>query len=107
MFLIRNFIIILCWLSYLINSGFFSPEEPSLFQPIFDALTHENDYYMLLADYADYVLCQKHVDDLYRRPEEWTRKAILNVANMGKFSSDRTILEYATEIWDLKPVERK
>jgi len=91
----------------MINSGFFSPEEPSLFQPIFDALTHENDYYMLLADYADYVLCQKHVDDLYRRPEEWTRKAILNVANMGKFSSDRTILEYATEIWDLKPVERK
>lgn len=91
----------------MISSGFFSPEKPSLFQPIFNSLTHENDYYMLLADYADYALCQKHVDDLYRRPEEWTRKAIINVANMGKFSSDRTIREYAAEIWDLKPVERK
>jgi starch phosphorylase len=91
----------------MINSGYFSPEEPNLFSPIFDNLTQNNDYYMLLADYADYVLCQKKVEELYRQPEEWTRKAILNVANMGKFSSDRTINEYAQEIWDLKPVERQ
>ncbi len=62
---------------------------------------------MLLADYADYILCQQRVDELYCQPEEWTRKAILNVANMGKFSSDRTIREYAEEIWDVKPVRRK
>ncbi|HEC84265.1 MAG TPA: glycogen/starch/alpha-glucan phosphorylase [Thioploca sp.] len=88
----------------MISSGYFSPEEPSLFQPIINILTEGNDHYMLLADYADYLLCQKHVDEIYRRPEEWTRKTILNVANMGKFSSDRTISEYAVEIWDAKPV---
>jgi starch phosphorylase len=89
----------------MISSGYFSPEEPSLFQPIIDALTHGN--FMVLADYADYMLCQKRVDELYQQPEEWTRQAILNVANMGKFSSDRTIREYAAEIWDVKPVEHQ
>lgn len=88
----------------MISSGYFLPEEPAIFQPIVDVLTHHNDYFMLLADYADYVLCQARVEELYRQPEEWTRKAILNVANMGKFSSDRTIHEYAEEIWNVKPI---
>ncbi len=83
----------------MIKIGYFSQEEPSLFHPIIEALN--NDYFMVLADYADYVLCQKHVETLYKKPEKWTHKAILNVANMGKFSSDRSIQEYAKEIWEL------
>ena len=59
---------------------------------------------MLLADYASYISAQDRVAELYADPQEWTRKAILNVANMGKFSSDRTIREYAKEIWDVNPV---
>jgi starch phosphorylase len=86
----------------MISSGYFSRNEPLLFQPIIDSLTKSNDYFLVLADYADYILCQQRVDALYRQPKEWTRKAILNVANMGKFSSDRTIKEYAEEIWDVK-----
>ena len=75
-----------------------------VFQPIFDTLTHNGDHYMLLADYADYINCQNHVDEVYRNQDEWNRRAILNVANMGKFSSDRTITEYANEIWEIKPI---
>ncbi len=89
----------------MISSGYFSQDEPSLFQPIVDTLTHDNDYFMVLADYADYILCQNRVDELYRQPDKWTRKAILNVANMGNFSSDRTISEYAEEIWEVRQVE--
>ncbi len=57
---------------------------------------------MLLADYASYVACQERVDALYQQPDEWDRRAILNVAGMGKFSSDRTILEYAERIWGVR-----
>ncbi len=88
----------------MIGSGFFSPGEPSLYAPIIDALTHGGDRYLLLADYASYIAAQDHVAELYADPQEWTRKAILNVANMGKFSSDRTIREYAKEIWEVNPV---
>lgn len=88
----------------MIKTGYFSLEEPARFQEIIDALTTHNDYFMLLADYEDYINCQQRVEALYKEPEEWTRKAILNVANMGKFSSDRTIREYAEEIWEVKPV---
>jgi starch phosphorylase len=88
----------------MISSGYFLPNEPSIFQSIVDALTYDNDNFMLLADYEDYIKCQQRVDDLYKNQQEWTRKTILNVANMGKFSSDRTIKEYADEIWGLKPV---
>jgi starch phosphorylase len=59
----------------------------------------------LLADYGSYVDCQKRVDKTYGRPAEWAKKSILNVANMGKFSTDRTIKEYADEIWGLKAVK--
>ncbi len=89
----------------MIGSGYFSPDEPDLFKPIINALTHSGDHYLLLADYASYISAQERVAELYADPHEWTRKAILNVAHMGKFSSDRTIREYAEEIWDVKPVK--
>lgn len=88
----------------MIASGYFSPAEPGRYQPLVDVLTHGGDHYLLLADYASYIACQEQVDAVYRQPQLWTRKAILNVANMGKFSSDRTIKEYAEQIWGVKPV---
>ncbi|MBN8748565.1 Maltodextrin phosphorylase [Xylophilus ampelinus] len=87
-----------------IQSGVFSPGEPNRYQGIFDALVNWGDHYLLLADYASYVETQGQVDALYRDPDAWTRKAILNVAGMGAFSSDRTIAEYAHDIWHTKPV---
>jgi starch phosphorylase len=88
-----------------IRSGYFSPAEDGIFNPLIDSLLY-NDRYLLLADFEDYVRAQKEVSDLYRdNQKEWTRRAILNVARMGKFSSDRTISQYANEIWNLKPVE--
>ncbi len=90
----------------MISSGYFSPDAPDRFRPIFDALT-VSDSYMLLADYESYLACQDRVDALYRDQEEWARRAILNVAGMGKFSSDRTIREYAGKIWDVKPLSGK
>ncbi|MFZ5594993.1 MAG: glycogen/starch/alpha-glucan phosphorylase [Pseudomonadota bacterium] len=89
----------------MIGTGYFSPNEPALYQPVIDALTHHGDHYLLLADYASYIACQERVAELYADPQEWTRKAILNVAHMGKFSSDRTIREYAEEIWQVNPVK--
>jgi glycogen phosphorylase len=87
-----------------IGSGFFSPEEPDRFRPIVDTLLHHGDRYMVLADFASYLAAQGDVDALWRdRPEAWTRKAILNVAGMGMFSSDRTVRGYAEEIWRVHP----
>jgi starch phosphorylase len=88
----------------MINGGYFSPDDPTRFRPIFNSLTGQQDRYLLLADYASYIACQEQVDAVYRDPEEWSRRAILNVAGMGKFSSDRTIGEYAGRIWDVKPM---
>jgi starch phosphorylase len=88
----------------MIRTGYFSPDQVNLFEPLVNSLTDGGDRYLLLADYADYIACQQKVDELYHNREEWTRKAILNVANMGKFSSDRTINEYAKEIWQVEPV---
>jgi len=62
------------------------------------------DHYLLLADYASYVATQDRVDTLYRNADEWTRRSVLNIAGMGLFSSDRTIAEYAHEIWHTRPV---
>ncbi|MBF0167394.1 MAG: glycogen/starch/alpha-glucan phosphorylase [Alphaproteobacteria bacterium] len=87
-----------------ISSGFFSPDQPDRFRPIFDALTHGGDFYMLLADFAAYREAQEKVDALYLNSDEWTRKAILNVARMGKFSADRTVSEYAEHIWNISPM---
>ncbi|MFL6414522.1 MAG: glycogen/starch/alpha-glucan phosphorylase, partial [Bryobacteraceae bacterium] len=66
-------------------------------------LLTRGDFYMHLADLTSYVDADKHLTDLYGHPDEWARKAILNVASSGKFSSDRTIAEYATDIWKLEP----
>lgn len=82
-----------------IREGFFSPEDPGLFQPIINALLHEGDYFMVLADFADYVKKQEEVSALFKDEKEWNRKAILNTARVGKFSSDRTIRDYYEEIW--------
>jgi glycogen phosphorylase len=87
----------------LLGSGFFTPEEPRLFQPIMDSLLRE-DRYLVLADYAAYADCQRHVGAAFLDRDRWARMALLNVARMGKFSADRTILEYASGIWDAKPV---
>ncbi|MEK7992078.1 MAG: glycogen/starch/alpha-glucan phosphorylase [Thiotrichaceae bacterium] len=89
----------------MISTGYFSPDEPERFKPITDALTEHGDRYMLLADYADYIGCQQSIEAMYRQPEEWTKRAILNVARMGKFSSDRTIKEYAEQIWQVSPIK--
>jgi len=83
-----------------IADNVFCPNEPSLFQPLLDRLLfHEADRYMVLADYAAYVECQQRVSRAYEDWGLWTRMSILNTANMGKFSSDRTISEYAKQIW--------
>ena len=87
-----------------IGSGHFSPEEPGRFQPIVQSLLEQGDRYMLLADYAEYVLAQERVDALYADPRAWTRTAILNISAMGPFSSDRAIGEYAKNIWNAKPI---
>jgi starch phosphorylase len=88
----------------MIRDDVFCPEEPGLFRPIVDSLLWGGDPYFLLADYASYVSCQDRVAQTYRDPAAWTRMSILNVAGMGKFSSDRTIRQYAEEIWQVTPV---
>ncbi len=88
----------------MIAEGAFSPRDNARYRPLYDALVHGGDKYLLLADYAPYIECQARVEALYRQPEAWAEKAILNVARMGKFSSDRTIREYAAEIWRTDPV---
>jgi starch phosphorylase len=88
----------------MIGNGSFSPGEPHLFRPIVDTLMGL-DNYLLLADYASYIASQDEVDRLYLQPNEWARTSILNTAGMGKFSSDRTISEYASEIWGIKPMK--
>ena len=84
-----------------IDGGFFSPNERKRYHDIFNSLVNYGDHYLLLADYADYVATQNRVDALYRKPDEWMRKAILNVAGMSTFSSDRTIRDYATDTWNM------
>ncbi len=86
-----------------IREGFFNLEQPELYRPIWDDLLMQGDVYFHLADFQSYIETQKKVDATYRDTDRWTRMCILNVANMGKFSSDRTIREYAKEIWHLEP----
>jgi len=87
----------------LIFSDHFSRYEPGIFAEIRDTLLTRGDYYMHLADLKAYLNADQRLLDLYVNPDEWTRKAILNVAHSGKFSSDRTIAEYAADIWQVKP----
>lgn len=88
-----------------IAAGVFSPQEPGRYRNLFDSLVNLGDHYQLLADYRSYVDTQDKVDELYRQPEEWQRRAAFNIANMGYFSSDRTIQEYADDIWHISPVK--
>jgi len=90
-----------------IRDGVFSPEDPNLFADIIKHLLDWNDHYMLLADYAEYIKAQERVDELFKNQKEWTKKCILNIAASGKFSSDRTISQYATEIWGVTPTDKK
>jgi starch phosphorylase len=86
----------------LIFSDHFNAKEPGIFEPLRGPLMG-HDYYMHLADLKSYLEADRRLLDLYADRPEWTRKAILNIASSGKFSSDRTIAEYATEIWHAKP----
>jgi starch phosphorylase len=87
----------------LIFSDYFSRNEPGVFAPIREMLLAHGDYYMHLADLTSYCRAQEAVGALYANPAEWARKAILNIASSGKFSSDRTIAEYARDIWTAEP----
>ncbi|HEU0039207.1 MAG TPA: glycogen/starch/alpha-glucan family phosphorylase, partial [Verrucomicrobiae bacterium] len=87
----------------LIAGNHFSKHEPDVFAPILDALMGKGDHYLHLADLKSYSEAHGRLCELYQDQEGWTRKAILNIAASGKFSSDRTIAEYAKEIWQVKP----
>ena len=87
----------------MIRDGYFAPNHPHIFQPLIDSLLDHGDHYRVLADFEDYVATQKKVEALYLKPEAWTRKSILNSANMGTFSSDRSIREYCRLIWGIEP----
>jgi starch phosphorylase len=86
----------------LIFSDFFSRNEPGIFEPLKEVLI-SHDHYMHLADLTSYLAADDRLCALYTKSDEWAKKAILNVANSGKFSSDRTIAEYATDIWNVQP----
>ncbi len=88
----------------LISDGFFSPEHPALFHPLTQPLLHQ-DNFLVLADFEHYHRCQDEVGELYSDQEQWVRKAILNVARIGKFSSDRTIAEYNRDIWHAETLQ--
>ena len=87
----------------LIFSDHFSRDEPGVFEPLRETLLTRGDHYMHLADLTAYLEADRRLLELYADPEGWARKVILNMASSGKFSSDRTIAEYAAEIWDVKP----
>jgi starch phosphorylase len=87
----------------LIFSDHFSRNEPGVFEPLRETLLTRGDHYMHLADLTAYLEADRQLLDLYADPEAWASKVILNIASSGKFSSDRTIVEYAAEIWDAKP----
>ncbi|XP_069002541.1 glycogen phosphorylase, muscle form [Embiotoca jacksoni] len=89
-----------------IAGGFFSPKQPDLFKEIVNMLMH-HDRFKVFADYEDYIKCQEKVNALYKKPKEWTKMVINNIAGCGKFSSDRTIAQYAREIWGMEPTLEK
>lgn len=88
----------------MIGNGYFSKSQPDLFKPIVNSLLNDGDCYFVMADFEPLVKCQKRVRKTYKNWNEWTKMSILNTANMGGFSSDKTIIEYAEEIWNVKPV---
>jgi starch phosphorylase len=86
-----------------VGPSFFTPDDPDALLPVKHSLLDGGDPFLVLADFHAYVKAQAEVDRAYRDKEKWTRMAILNTARVGKFSSDRTIRQYAEEIWNLKP----
>jgi len=84
-----------------LTSSLFCDGEPGLFNPIFQSIMF-NDFYLLLADFDSYLKIQQRISADYANQMEWARKSLLNVACSGKFSSDRTIKQYADEIWHVK-----
>jgi starch phosphorylase len=88
----------------LIDSGHFSPSRPEDAKPVVRRVLEDGEPFLVLADFAAYAAAQDRADALYGRPEEWSRKAALNCLNMGYFSSDRSVREYADRIWDVRPV---
>ncbi|XP_019406499.1 PREDICTED: glycogen phosphorylase, liver form [Crocodylus porosus] len=89
-----------------IKGGFFSPKQPDLFKDVVNMLFH-HDRFKVFADYEAYVKCQDKVSELYMNSKEWTKMVIRNIASSGKFSSDRTIKEYARDIWNVEPSDLK
>ncbi|XP_054154242.1 glycogen phosphorylase-like [Oppia nitens] len=85
-----------------INTGFFNPNNPDLFKDVVNVLMN-HDRFLVFADFEDYIKVQEKVAEVYTNPEEWTKMTILNIATSGKFSSDRTICDYAREIWGVEP----
>jgi starch phosphorylase len=88
----------------MIGSGFFSPQDPRLFESIVSALLDHGDYYLLLADYRSYISAQEEVGRVFQDPHDWARRSIMNTASMGRFSSDRAVREYAVRVWNARPV---
>ena len=87
----------------LIRSNHLSRNEPDVFEPLCHLLLTDGDHFMHLADFRSYLEADQKLCELYANPDAWAQKAILNIANSGKFSSDRTISEYASEIWKIEP----
>jgi starch phosphorylase len=83
-----------------IEAGMFSPDEPDRYRGLVNSLRY-HDYFLVCADFDDYYATQRRIADLWRRPEDWWQAAILNTANVGWFSSDRSIREYADQIWNV------
>jgi starch phosphorylase len=88
----------------LLRGGFFSPDDRARYAPLVDGLC-SRDPYMLCADFDAYAACQARADAVFRKPAEWYRQVVRNVALAGPFSSDRTIRQYAEEIWGAKAVQ--
>ncbi|MCP9262619.1 Alpha-1,4 glucan phosphorylase [Dirofilaria immitis] len=89
-----------------IDTGFFSPDQPDLLRDVAMALK-KWDRFMVCADYDAFIKCQQEVEQTYQNPDKWTRMTLMNIASSGKFSTDRTIAEYARQIWDVVPGELK
>jgi starch phosphorylase len=89
----------------MIKGNIFSLLEPGLYDPIVRSLLDYNDYYMILADLKSYCEAQDRVDAAYRDKKRWNQMSLVNIARSGRFSSDRAVMEYAKNIWHVKPVE--